>query len=470
MYDKFSGLTGSADTEAFEFEDVYGLQVVVIPTHRPRVRVDERDRVYIKKANKYRAILREIKRQNDLGRPVLVGTESVKESDLISQQLDRVGLQHLVLNAKNHESEAYIVAQAGRPGAITISTNMAGRGTDIILGGNLKSWLDSLDSPDDTEAQLALKAHWEENNKRVIDSGGLCVIGTTRHQNRRIDNQLRGRSGRQGDPGRTVFFVSLQDDLMAQFGGQRYITLFENLNLDDDAYIEHRIVDKALSDAQGKLEGQMSSMRKEMLKYDDIVDIQRKEVYGARQEWLTTDDPIEPSLGILEKSIRKLADQYMPIGSFLENWDIEGFRDLIQFSWGVSLESWKTPSETGAFNDMAIHDEVVDIIISETEKMASELPQTHVNAVARVLVINCIDEQWREQIRLLDALRSGIHLRSYAQKQPIQEFGREAVELFEAMIEAVEVSYSESLVQGLHGIKRELDRQSNAKTEETFDK
>lgn len=467
MYEKISGMTGTADTEAKELYDVYGLPVVVIPTHKPNIRIDERDRVYMKKANKYRAIINEIKKQHQSGRPILVGTESVKESDMISQQLDRLGLQHLVLNAKNHESEAYIIAQAGRPGAITISTNMAGRGTDIILGGNLKSWIDSLENPGDEDAVNALKKHWKENHKTVVDAGGLCVIGTTRHQNRRVDNQLRGRAGRQGDPGQTIFFVSLQDDLMAQFGGQRYIDLFSGLNLDDDAYIEHRIVDKALSDAQGKLEGQLSGMRKEMLKYDDIVDLQRKEVYETRLEWLHYEDAVTPSKAILEKVIRKLAEQYLPVGAFFENWDIDGFRDTIQFSWGLSLEKWTAPDGHGSFNDTAIHDEVVKVAIDEAERLIGNLPQEHVNGVARVLMLNCMDEHWREQIGLLESLRSGIHLRSYAQKQPVQEFGREAMELFETMIEAVEVSYAASFIQGLHGLQREI--QKREATEEPFD-
>lgn len=465
MYDKISGMTGTADTEAMELNDVYGLEVVVIPTHRPNVRVDVRDRVYLKKANKYRAIINEIKHQHHSGRPILVGTESVKESDLISQQLDRLGLQHLVLNAKNHESEAYIIAQAGRPGAITISTNMAGRGTDIILGGNLKSWTDALENPDDAEARAALKAHWQENHEKVVNAGGLCVIGTTRNQNRRVDNQLRGRAGRQGDPGETIFFVSLQDDLMAQFGGQRYISFFEGLNLDDDAYIEHRIVDKALSDAQAKLEGQLSSMRKEMLKYDDIVDLQRKEVYETRLEWLQTEDAVTPSLAILEKVIRKLAEQYLPIGAFFENWDVEGFRDLLQFSWGLSLDRWKEPSSEATFDDVAVHDNVVELALEEASSIIKALPHHHVNSVARVLMLNSMDEHWREQITLLESLRSGIHLRSYAQKQPVQEFGREAIELFETMIEAVETTYAAAFIQGLHGLQRELQRQEIAEKE-----
>lgn len=451
LYEKISGMTGTADTDAYELMEVYGLDVVVIPTHRPLIRDDQADRIFAKQGDKLQAVIDEIAKMHKRGRPVLVGTTSIEESENISERLKQIGddqgytsgLPHSVLNAKNHEHEASIVAMAGRPGAITIATNMAGRGTDIILGGNPKEIVKSLVLEDELSAQ-AIKRSCEVAAKEVAESGGLHVIGTSRNYSRRIDNQLIGRAGRQGDPGSSVFFVSLEDDFMKIFGGQRFTGLFNTLGLGNGESITHPFVNKAIRDAQGKIEKHHYAVRKDLLKYDDINNMQRKEVYTMRKDWLLSDDIADKSASFVAGSVEAMVDAFAPDGASFEDIDYKHIELSIEHHWGIK-NNFSSFANKNTFNKEELQKYILELAMNEISRIISEVGLETYCSITRQVMIDIIDRHWIEQISMLDNLRAGIHLRGYAQKNPIQEYSLESLAMFKNMIELMKPEYLTNL-------------------------
>ncbi len=440
LYDKLSGMTGTADTEAFEFHQIYGLDVVVIPTNKPMIRKDENDLIFMSAEEKYEAIIEDIKENVEAKRPVLVGTASIESSELISSVLKKSKIPHKVLNAKFHAQEAEIIAQAGAPGAVTIATNMAGRGTDIVLGGNWQAEVDALDGA--TDEQIAkIKAEWEEQNKAVLDAGGLHIIGTERHESRRIDNQLRGRSGRQGDPGSTRFFLSLEDNLMRIFASDRVKGLMQTLGMERGEAIEHRWVTKSIENAQKKVEGRNFDIRKSLLEYDDVANDQRRVVYEQRNDILHAEDLSENIKNIRIDVVNDFISGYIPPSSMEEQWDVEGLAKAMEtdFRMPMPIQQWLD-------EDKSLHEETLrEKIIGQLEeayaaKEASLDGEAHVmRQLEKHVMLATLDRLWKEHLANMDHLRQGIHLRGYAQKNPKQEYKREAFELFQAFLENVKL-------------------------------
>lgn len=433
LYDKLSGMTGTADTEAFEFRQIYGLDVMVIPTNRPLVRVDHNDLVYMSGEEKFEAIIDDVKTQRDAGRPVLVGTASIETSEYLAQLMQKYQIPHNVLNAKQHQSEAEIIAQAGQPGAVTIATNMAGRGTDIVLGGNWEAEAAALDNPSD-EQVAALKAAWQERHDAVLAAGGLHVIGSERHESRRIDNQLRGRSGRQGDPGSTRFFLSLEDNLMRLFGSDRVQRLMGALGLERGEAIEHKMVSNAVERAQKKVEGRNFDIRKQLLEYDDVSNDQRRVVYQQRNEVLVTDDLSSNIAEIREQVLSEAITSYVPAQSLPEQWDLAGLQDYLkqEFNLDVPLVQWAEEDEH-FHEDLLrerLHDQHRGLFVSKAEAVGPEL----MRRFEKQVMLQVLDTRWKEHLQQMDHLRRGIHLRGYAQKNPKQEYKREAFELFQTLL------------------------------------
>ncbi|OLO10679.1 preprotein translocase subunit SecA [Chromohalobacter japonicus] len=433
LYDKLSGMTGTADTEAFEFRQIYGLDVMVIPTNRPLVRVDHNDLVYMSGEEKFEAIIDDVKTQRDAGRPVLVGTASIETSEYLAQLMQKYQIPHNVLNAKQHQSEAEIIAQAGQPGAVTIATNMAGRGTDIVLGGNWEAEAAALDNPSD-EQVAALKAAWQERHDAVLAAGGLHVIGSERHESRRIDNQLRGRSGRQGDPGSTRFFLSLEDNLMRLFGSDRVQRLMGALGLERGEAIEHKMVSNAVERAQKKVEGRNFDIRKQLLEYDDVSNDQRRVVYQQRDEVLVTDDLSSNIAEIREQVLSEAITSYVPAQSLPEQWDLAGLQDYLkqEFNLDVPLVQWAEEDEH-FHEDLLrerLHDQHRGLFASKAEAVGPEL----MRRFEKQVMLQVLDTRWKEHLQHMDHLRRGIHLRGYAQKNPKQEYKREAFELFQTLL------------------------------------
>ncbi|MCK0714629.1 preprotein translocase subunit SecA [Chromohalobacter sarecensis] len=433
LYDKLSGMTGTADTEAFEFRQIYGLDVMVIPTNRPLVRVDHNDLVYMSSEEKFEAIIDDVKTQREAGRPVLVGTASIETSEYLAQLMRQYQMPHNVLNAKQHQSEAEIIAQAGQPGAVTIATNMAGRGTDIVLGGNWEAEAAALDDP--SEDQVAsLKAAWQERHDAVLAAGGLHVIGSERHESRRIDNQLRGRSGRQGDPGSTRFFLSLEDNLMRLFGSDRVQRLMNALGLEHGEAIEHKMVSNAVERAQKKVEGRNFDIRKQLLEYDDVSNDQRRVVYQQRDEVLATDDLSSNIAEIREQVLSEAITSYVPAQSLAEQWDLPGLQDYLkqEFNLDVPLVQWAQEDEH-FHEDLLrerLHDQHRGLFASKAEAVGPEL----MRRFEKQVMLQVLDTRWKEHLQHMDHLRRGIHLRGYAQKNPKQEYKREAFELFQSLL------------------------------------
>ncbi|KJV93013.1 secA precross-linking domain protein [Rickettsia amblyommatis str. Darkwater] len=432
-YPKLSGMTGTAMTEAPELKDIYNLDVVAVPTHNKVTRLDLDDEIYGSKKEKYDAILKLIKDCYDRGQPILVGTISIEKSEELSSVLNKEKIPHKVLNAKFHEQEAFIIAQAGRFKAVTIATNMAGRGTDIMLGGNPEMLIAQLDKEHNYEAKIAeIKAQIAEEKKQVIEAGGLFVIGTERHESRRIDNQLRGRSGRQGDPGKTKFFLSLDDDLMRIFASDRISGVLRTLGLKDGEAIHHPMISRSLEKAQQKVEGHNYEMRKNLLRFDDVMNDQRKIIYEQRTEIIKSED----SHGFLNSTTEELAKKivltFMPVGSYREDWDIENLSvELhrvfsIKFDHNVVSKNDVTEEEITKTVIQMAH----DIYKSKEEAYSSELMH---NAVKYIL-LTTLDQVWKDHLYSLDHLRQGISLRAYAQKDPLSEYKREAFNLFEQML------------------------------------
>ena len=438
LYNKLAGMTGTADTEAFEFQHIYGLETVVIPTNKPMQRKDKADLIYLTAEEKYEAIVEDIKACVERGQPTLVGTVSIENSELLSRILKKSKIPHKVLNAKFHEQEADIVAQAGQPGAVTIATNMAGRGTDIVLGGNWQAELEKIENP--TEAQIEkVKTEWKKRHDAVLESGGLHIIGTERHESRRIDNQLRGRSGRQGDPGSSRFYLSLDDALMRIFASEKMGNMMKRLGMERGEAIEHPWVTRAIENAQRKVEGRNFDIRKQLLEYDDVANDQRKVIYEQRNELLDEGDISETIEAIREDVISGVVDEYVPPQSLEEMWDVDGLEERLRADFAVDL-----PIKTWLENDdklyeeklrERIHSEVVQAYKAKEDVVGDQVLRQFEKAV----MLQNLDSHWKEHLAAMDHLRQGIHLRGYAQKNPKQEYKRESFALFSQMLEALKV-------------------------------
>jgi len=437
LYEKLSGMTGTADTEAFELNNIYGLEVVVIPTHRPMIRDDKGDVVYLTAKEKYNAIVADIEDCVKRGQPVLVGTTSIENSELLSGLLTKKGIKHEVLNAKQHEREAHIIEMAGMPGAVTIATNMAGRGTDIVLGGNLDAELKALGEDASEAEKEKVKAAWEERHQKVLDSGGLHVIGSERHESRRIDNQLRGRSGRQGDPGSTRFYLSLEDDLMRIFASDRVAALMKRLGMEEGEAIEHPWVTRSIENAQRKVEGRNFDMRKEVLAYDDVANDQRKVIYARRNELMAAEDISDMISEIRADVVNSVITQYIPPKTMEEQWDIAGLEAHLRDEFLLDLPIQKMLDEDHSLDEEGLR----KLIIDEMERISKEKEQKVGADVFRhfekSVMLQVLDNSWKEHLAAMDQLRQGIHFRGYAQKDPKQEYKRESFEMFASLLDHI---------------------------------
>jgi len=436
LYDKLSGMTGTADTEAFEFQQIYGLEVVVIPTNKTMTRIDESDLIFLTKEEKYAAVIEDIKDSIKNNQPVLVGTASINISEIVSQALKKAGVEHQVLNAKQHEREAKIVAEAGMPAAVTIATNMAGRGTDIVLGGNVDVEISALGEDASEEKIQELKDKWKENNAIVLKAGGLRVISTERHESRRIDNQLRGRSGRQGDVGSSRFYLSLEDDLMRIFASEKVSSLMQKLGMKEGESIEHPWVNKAIENAQRKIEGRNFDIRKQLLEYDDVANDQRKVIYKQRNDLMDLDDISVTIEEIMEEVLTLAISGYIPPQSIEELWDIAGLEAMLKESFDLELPVQKWLDE-----DDQLHEEPLRIRITEALTLAYKEREEKVSSeqmryIEKSVMLQTLDGHWKEHLAAMDFLRQGIHLRGFAQKNPKQEYKREAFEMFIELLDA----------------------------------
>ncbi len=461
MYTKLSGMTGTADTEAYEFNQIYNLETVVIPTHRPMQRKDNMDKVYRTAREKYEAVILDITDCKERGQPVLVGTTSIENSELISKLLTAAKLDHQVLNAKQHEREAHIIVQAGRPGVITIATNMAGRGTDIVLGGNPEPEIALVEADEALSAEqkatkcAAIKAEWQLRHDSVLAAGGLHIIGTERHESRRVDNQLRGRSGRQGDAGSSRFYLSLEDQLLRIFASDRVSAIMEKLNMPDGEAIEHPWVTRAIENAQRKVEGRNFDIRKQLLEYDDVANDQRKVIYEQRNELLEATDVGETIKAMREDVLASMIAAHIPPNSVEELWDVPSLEKELKAEAGLEIPLQKMLEDNPDLHEETLRDrifEASDVAYAAKEELAS--PDI-MRQFERSVMLQALDNHWREHLAALDHLRQGIHLRSYAQKNPKQEYKREAFELFEGLLNTVksEVTKVTMLVQ----VKTEAD-------------
>jgi len=434
IYNKLGGMTGTADTEAFEFQQIYGLDVVVIPTNKQVQRIDYNDLVYLTQEEKYQAIIDEVKEIVAEKRPLLVGTASIEASELLSGVLKKSGVKHSVLNAKQHAQEAQIIAQAGMPGAVTIATNMAGRGTDIVLGGNWEAEINALKKPTPEQVEK-IKSDWAVRNKAVLDAGGLHILGTERHESRRIDNQLRGRSGRQGDPGSTRFFLSLEDNLMRMFASDRVRGIMQALGMDKGEAIEHKMVSNAIEKAQRKVEGRNFDIRKSLLEYDDVANDQRSVIYDQRNHVMDSADISDVISGIRTEVVDETISDYIRPQSLDEQWDIPGLEKKLETEFAVTL-----PLQTWLDNDDSLHEESLrKRILEDIEKAYVEKEEAAgaepMRNFEKQVFLHILDTLWKEHLAAMDHLRQGIHLRSYAQKNPKQEYKRESFELFQTLLQ-----------------------------------
>jgi preprotein translocase subunit SecA len=437
IYKKLAGMTGTADTEAFEFQQIYGLEVVVIPTNMPMIRDDAPDLVYLSQDDKFEAIIEDIADCHERGQPVLVGTTSIETSEFLSGLLKKRGIPHRVLNAKYHEQEAEIIVQAGRPGTVTIATNMAGRGTDIKLGGNVEAEIARIDNPDPATVEQ-MRAEWRERHDAVIAAGGLHIIGTERHESRRIDNQLRGRSGRQGDPGSSRFYLSMEDNLMRIFGDpERTKRLLSRAGMKAGEAIESKMLSRQIERAQRKVETHNFDIRKQLLEYDDVANDQRKVVYHQRTELMEADNIAEAVRGIRAEVIDLIVDEYVPRESVEEMWDKEGLTKAIEGDFGVHIDVAKLLEEDDELDEAALRRIVLERVEQDYEKKVQEIGAPLMRELEKGIMLRQLDMHWKEHIAQLDYLRQGIHLRGYAQRNPKQEYKREAFEMFSSMLDRV---------------------------------
>ncbi|MBR8331510.1 preprotein translocase subunit SecA [Burkholderia ambifaria] len=443
MYAKLAGMTGTADTEAYEFNEIYGLETVVIPTNRPPKRIDKQDQIYKTAKERYDAVIRDIRECYERGQPVLVGTTSIENSELLSHLLKQAGLPHEVLNAKQHEREAAIVAEAGRPKRITIATNMAGRGTDIVLGGNAEKQAAFLEAdeaiPADEKARRIKQLHdeWETLHEQVKAAGGLHIIGTERHESRRIDNQLRGRAGRQGDPGSSRFYLSLDDPLLRIFAGDRVRSIMDRLKMPEGEAIEAGIVTRSIESAQRKVEARNFDIRKQLLEYDDVSNDQRKVIYQQRNELLEAHDITETISAMRHGVVTEVVRQFVPEGSIEEQWDVPELEEALRNDWQLDLAIQEMVNESSSITADEILDAVTTAADEQYEAKVAMVGRESFSAFERSVMLQTVDRLWREHLAALDHLRQGIHLRGYAQKNPKQEYKREAFELFAAMLDAI---------------------------------
>ncbi|QQU07082.1 preprotein translocase subunit SecA [Moraxella osloensis] len=436
LYDKLSGMTGTADTEAAEFKQTYDLDVVIIPTHKPIQRIDLDDQIFLSKMGKYQGIIREIKRIQEKQAPILVGTATIEASEVLSELLTQEGIQHNVLNAKQHEREADIIAQAGRPNAVTIATNMAGRGTDIILGGN---WQAELAKIDNVTPEMKQQAHaeWQVRNQQVIEAGGLHIIGSERHESRRIDNQLRGRAGRQGDPGESRFFLSLEDDLMRIFAGDRVVNMMRAMGLKEDEAIEHKMVSRSIENAQSKVENRDFDARKSLLKYDDVANEQRKVIYKQRDE-LLAESNLQAGIEAMHYDVyNALIDQFVPPGSIDDQWDIDGLEDELESEFRIHMPINDWLDADRRLDEEGLRQKIIEAALLNYRARREQMGEENAAQLERHFMLSSLDKHWKEHLNQMDQLRKGIHLRGYAQKNPEQEYKSESFSLFQSMLGAI---------------------------------
>lgn len=453
MYNKLSGMTGTADTEAFEFNDIYGLETIVVPTNKPIKRNDLLDQVFMTTEGKIKAIIDDVKYNHELGRPILIGTSSIENNELLSNALTNAGLKHEVLNAKQHERESYIISQAGKSGSITIATNMAGRGTDIILGGNIENEILKIKEDetlsDETKKELIsdIKSQWVKDNNLVLSLGGLHVIGTERHESRRIDNQLRGRSGRQGDPGSSIFYVSFEDPLLKIFAGSKAIDALKRLRINTDEAIQHPFVSKNLASAQKRVESHHYDIRKQLLDYDGVSNQQRSAIYKQRNEILHAESEYIEELAkeMLQDSLDNTLDYYIPLNSYEEQWDIAGLKQILinEYDSDIPFEDFISQHN---YTTLDIRNKVKEIVLFVYKNKETWLKPEILRDLEKKIILECIDQGWREQITGLDYLRNGIHLRGYAQKDPKQEYKIEAFKMFENLLISIKKEVSRYLM------------------------
>ena len=456
LYDKLSGMTGTADTEAAEFKSTYDIDVVVIPTHKPIARIDLDDQIFLTKLGKYKGIIREIKEIQAKGAPVLVGTATIEASEELSYLLDQEGIKHNVLNAKQHEREAEIIAQAGSPKAVTIATNMAGRGTDIILGGN---WQAQIVDPENVspEEMERLRQAWQKRHDQVLEAGGLHIIGSERHESRRIDNQLRGRAGRQGDPGQSRFFLSLEDDLMRIFAGDRVVNMMRAMGLKEDEAIEHKMVSRSIENAQGKVESRDFDARKNLLKYDDVANEQRKVIYSQRDDLLAEAD-LKDAIEEMHRDVYDaLISQFVPPGSIDDQWNIDGLEDELEseFKYYIPINDWL--DEDRRLDEEGLREKIIQTAIQRYRDRREQMSPENAAQLERHFMLQSLDRHWKEHLTQMDQLRKGIHLRGYAQKDPQQEYKRESFDLFQMMLGAIKSDTVQDLSRVHIPTKEELE-------------
>ncbi|MEO6147873.1 MAG: preprotein translocase subunit SecA, partial [Sulfuriferula sp.] len=455
MYNKLSGMTGTADTEAYEFQQIYGLETVVIPTHRPMIRIDKMDQVFRTAGEKYQAILNDLKDCYERGQPVLVGTTSIENNEYLSSLLKKAKLPHEVLNAKQHAREAEIIAQAGKPKAITIATNMAGRGTDIVLGGSIEKELETVrldeslsDSLKQTHTEQ-IRKEWQPLHDAVLAAGGLHIIGTERHESRRVDNQLRGRAGRQGDAGSSRFYLSLEDPLLRIFASDRVASIMNRLKMPEGEAIEHIWVTRAIENAQRKVEARNFDMRKQLLEYDDVSNDQRQVIYQQRNELLESEDISETIHAMRADVLNSIVGEYIQSGSMAEQWDVAGLERVLaaEFQLQLPLQEWL--EQDSKLDEDSLRERIVSEANALYQDKTIQVGESVIRHFERAIMLQNVDSHWREHLAALDHLRQGIHLRGYAQKNPKQEYKREAFELFSALLEAIkrEVTQTTATVQ-----------------------
>lgn len=436
IYNKLAGMTGTADTEAYEFQQIYGLEVVVIPTHKPMIRADNPDFVYMSAEEKFDAIVNDIKATIATQQPILVGTASIEASEHLSELLRKEKIPHQVLNAKFHEKEAQIVAEAGRPGAVTIATNMAGRGTDIVLGGNLEAELKQLDNPTPEEIEKH-RAAWQTRHDLVVERGGLYVLGTERHESRRIDNQLRGRSGRQGDPGKSRFYLSLQDNLLRIFGGDRLKAIMSRIGMEKGAALESRMLSRTIENAQRKVEAYNFDVRKQLLEFDDVANEQRKVIYGQRDELLASTNISDAIKDIGARVMEQLVINFIPPHSMEEMWDVPGLEQRLESDFNLKLPVKEWLEKDTMMDEDHLHRRIREAFEELYQNKETEIGSDVMRQFEKAMMLQTLDTSWREHLAAMDYLRQGIHLRGYAQKNPKQEYKRESFELFSQLLDKI---------------------------------
>ena len=444
LYQKLSGMTGTADTEAYEFQQIYGLEVLVIPTHLDMIRDDQVDQIYLTQKEKFNAIIEDIKDCIKRDQPVLVGTASIEASEHLSALLKKANVRHEVLNAKQHQREALIVVQAGRPGAVTIATNMAGRGTDIVLGGNLEAELKEVDKSDLTRQQT-IRDEWQKRHDAVIAAGGLRIVGTERHESRRIDNQLRGRSGRQGDPGSSRFYLSLEDNLMRIFASDRVSSIMQRLGMEEGEAIAHPWVSKAIENAQRKVEAHNFDVRKNVLEYDDVANDQRKVIYQQRADLMEIEDISETVDVIREDAVNFVIDQYIDPGSMVEQWNVAGLEEAVEHDFGESLPIRSWLEEDDDLHEEPLRQRIHDAILNIYKEKENQIGPEQMRQLEKAVLLQVLDSNWKEHLAAMDYLRQSIGLRGYAQKNPKQEYKREAFAMFSELLDGIKMEVARIL-------------------------